>query len=159
MRGFKFSLEKVLRLRRNIQDQVLGEFEIVLGEARLADGQWRSLIQEREAGRAMLREERGKASLDAKRILLLEAGLGRLEEEIRTARKRLEAAEAEVEETRTRLREATQKREMLERLKARHLRRFNTALKAEETKALNEIAVIRFKRNEYESDGIQDRRS
>jgi flagellar export protein FliJ len=148
MRGFKFNLEKVLRLRRNMQEQILGEFKIVLAEARLARSVWVSLIQERREGRALLRKERGSASLDARKVLLLEAGLGRLEEEIRDAEQRLRVAEEEVEAARDRLQEARRKTEMLERLKSRHRKRFDAALRTEEMKELNEIAVLRFKRSE-----------
>lgn len=153
MKRFRFNLEKVLQLRVNLLDQVRAEFKAVLAEAGRLERIWVALKEERREAQILLLKERERPSMEASRILLLQDGLEQIENEITLARGRLDAALKIVEQQRIKLRTAKQGVDMLERIKAKHYKRYQAAALAEEMKQLNEIAVTRFVRNGSGGEG------
>ncbi|MBU0753581.1 MAG: flagellar FliJ family protein [Planctomycetes bacterium] len=147
MKRFRFGLEQVLKLREKLHDQVLGEFRGALAKEQQKKEQWLSLIRERQEAQGLLRKERTKPVMQALRILVLQESLELLEKEIVQARRFHEAARAEVERIRVKLTQSKRGVEMLKRIKARHLKRYQAGIRAEEMKEINEIAVTRFVRN------------
>jgi flagellar FliJ protein len=159
MRRFRFNLEKILSLRIIEEEQVRAEFKSALAAVAGIEGEIANMEGCRRDAEGVLREVRGQTPMDVRGILVYEAGLGRLAVEIQRARGKLKAAEEAAEEVRARLEEATRKRESLEKMKSKHRKRYEADANAEERKALDEVAVTRFLRQDGNEGRDHVRRS
>ncbi|MFH1999849.1 MAG: flagellar export protein FliJ [Planctomycetota bacterium] len=147
MARFRFSLEKVHRLRKSELEQVKIEFQAAADAVQRIEDEITEFLGELEETRSALRKEQEKPRIHVRKLLMLEAGVSHLGRAIQKAKERRSQAVLRVESVRIRLQEAEQKSESLKRIKARNKGRFDTAAKADEMKRLDEIAVTRFVRS------------
>jgi flagellar export protein FliJ len=144
MRRFRFNLEKILDLRAKEEEQIRGEFKAAMAQVRAIEEEMEILENLRRETERDLLKERCQSTMKVARILVYEQGLARLVQEKDRSRQRLVAAEEAAERIRVRLNEAKRRHESLEKMKSRHRRRYDAAVRTEERKTLDEVAVNRF---------------
>ena len=146
MRRFRFSLERVLGLRRREEERVRNELRAVLHALRALEDERDGMEMRKSACEEGLLQERARPIMDVPLILLLQEEGERLTAALARVEERIARARAEADRVRERFREARMRREQLERLKERHRLRHEAAVRAEEMKEINEVAVARFLR-------------
>lgn len=144
MRRFRFSLDRVLNLRRREEEAVRNELRAALAVHRALEKERDDLRARRASCEEGMRAERRRAAMDVPLILLLQEERVRLAAALEAVGERIARARAEADRVRERYRAARVRREQLERLKERHRQRHAAAVRAEEMKAINEVAVGRF---------------
>lgn len=159
MRRFRFSLEKILSLRLREEEQVKSAWKSALAIVNAIEGERREQERIRRDGFRALLMERSAGSMNVQKILVLEAGMDRLVEEIGRTQSRLKDARIAAEQARLLFAEAKRNRERIEKIKERHRRRYEARMRLEEMKGLDEVAKVRFLQKQEEGDPICERRS
>lgn len=146
MARFRFRLEAVRALREQTQQQAQHELarELAAREEQLQalDAATRNVQRARDGGRAA----RGVTST-AHELLQRQAFVERAERNRHAAHAGLTAQEQVVADSRAQLQQASQDREVLERLKRDRLAAHRQAEARKEGAALDEIAIVRFARD------------
>ena len=141
MSAFRFSLEQVLRYRKQLEDQAMQVFAQAV-QAR------DKRLREKEALETAQREARDKlanpAVLEADERWLLAGYVSALSYDIEQARFDLAALEEAVDKARSDLTQKAQERKLLERLKEKQANRHRLAENHREQQNYDDIATIRF---------------
>ena len=159
MKRFRFKLEKILGLRSREEEQARNRWKSALAVVRAIEEERRDQERRRKEGFRALLKERSGSSINVQTILVIEAGMDRLAEEVRKTRDRLEEARRAAEQARLVFAEAKRNRERIEKIKERHRRRYDADARREEMKGLDEVAKVRFLQNQEKRDPICERRS
>lgn len=141
MSAFRFSLEQVLRYRKQLEEQAMLAFSRAVGarDKRLAE----KAEYEAALGEARARLSRA-ADLDADERWLVSAYAAALGHDIERARKDLVALEENVDRSRADLTQKAQDRKLLEKLREKQENRHRLAENHREQQNYDDIATIRF---------------
>ena len=138
---FRFSLEQVLRYRKQLEEQAMLRF----AEATAVRDK---RLREKEACEAAIAETRAKlaraAELDADERWLLTGYLSALTYDLEQAKVDLAALEEQVDRCRADLTQKAQDRKLLEKLKEKQANRHRLAENHKEQQNYDDIATIRY---------------
>lgn len=141
MSVFKFSLEQVLRYRKQLEEQAM---QVFAQAVQVRDNR----LREKEEYEAAIAEARRKltnpALLDADERWLITGYITALAYDIDQARIDLAALEENVSRARTDLTQKAQDKKLLERLKEKQANRHRLAENHKEQQNYDDIATIRF---------------
>jgi flagellar FliJ protein len=141
MAGFRFSLEQVLRYRKQLEEEAMQE----LARARARLEECEAFIRRCEAEIMAQRETMSRPDNLASEARWLVSGyLAGLTRDLDLARERRILCEEEVDRCRAKLVQRAQDTSLLEKLKARQAARFAHAEQLQEQKTYDEIATLRF---------------
>ncbi len=141
----KFKLQTVLDYRQRLEGLAQqAHAEAIAREAQLAA----QLGEKRQGLNALQQEfdERQRQGIDPQEFPLYRNHIGQLKEELQAVIRSWEAAKRAVVEKRTLLCKAGRDKELLERLRQKHLQEQKTLAAQKEAIFLDEIAVQHFKR-------------
>ncbi|MDC7235765.1 MAG: flagellar FliJ family protein [Spirochaetales bacterium] len=132
MKRFQFTLETILELRLEEEQ----EAEMILGKAM---GEW-NLLNDRKRERLAIREK-NKGAFERQGADFLQNGLymARIDQEIRNLEKEMESREEHLEELREKYRAARARREGLDKLKEKRKEEHNEIRKRAEAHALDDL--------------------
>lgn len=141
MSAFRFSLEQVLRYRKQLEDQAMQVFAQAV-QAR------DKRLEEKEECEALVLKARKKladgAVLDADERWLITGYITGLGQDIEQARRDLVTLEGAVDRARADLTLKAQERKLLERLKEKQANRHRLAENHKEQQSYDDTATIRF---------------
>ena len=141
MSAFRFSLEQVLRYRRQLEEQAM----LVLSQAIQARDK---RLQEKSECEAAIAENREKlmdvANLDADERWLISEYIRALGHDLKRIVTDLAALEEDVDRSRAELTRKAQDRKLLEKLKEKQASRHRLAENRREQQSYDDIATIRF---------------
>lgn len=139
MSVFRFSLEQVLRYRKQLEEQAMQVF------AQAVQARDRRLREKEEYEAAILQaRQKAVAGLDAGEIWLVTGYVTALTQDIERARADLAVLEENVDRTRADLTQKAQDRKLLERLKEKQATRHKQAENYKEQQSYDDTATIRF---------------
>ncbi|MFP4167862.1 MAG: flagellar export protein FliJ [Desulfonatronovibrionaceae bacterium] len=142
MPGFNFSLQKVLDLRRQKEEQA--QMALASSQRRLKDKQKEQERLQKELINCE-QEFRSKKTLSRGDIWLWRQYRQRLDAEIRECNGAVRRLESRVERQRRELVDRSKERELLERFKENRKKAFDYEQKKEEQKEFDETATTRYK--------------
>lgn len=143
MKRFLFSLETLLRHRRNLEEKERAQLSRLFAKFKSEVAHLQSLQAKHHETLTELAQKRVDGS-EHDEALLFYPYLDRLRHEMRRSEKRIAQLEQELEAQKTAVIEAKKKKRVLETLRTKKLKQFNAALDKEEQKAIDEIVVTRF---------------
>ena len=141
MSVFRFSLEQVLRYRKQLEEQAMQVFAQAV-QAR--DKRQREKEEYEAESFAARRKLADAASLDADERWLITGYVAALAQDIEQARHDLVTLEENVDRARADLTQKAQERKLLERLKEKQANRHRLAENHKEQQNYDDIATIRF---------------
>lgn len=147
-KGFKFRLQTVLDLANRIQDQKAQLLATAQARRQSVQELLETLIEQQQTKRDELLAAQQSGVLDLQAIQWSLQFLGSLAERTVAQRVALEKADEEVEAARAELMEAAQKVQVLEKLKQKARADYNLRLDREEAKFIDELATVRFVRQD-----------
>ena len=143
MRGFRFSLEKVLEHRKNSEQESARGLVQARDEAESARQAKADLESVREAGRARLAQAHGVGG-SVGHLQNLAYVLGHVDHQIRDADAACQEADENVVESMKSFQHAVRERKTIEGLRERKLDQWRVAEVRDERKAMDEVAMLRF---------------
>lgn len=146
MNAFKFSLEKVHRLRQEEETAKAKGVATAHSDVAGARRAQEDLEAIRDAGRARITTAHGSGSAVG-HLQNLEYVLGRLDEQVDDARSERAAAEEQLGQSIEDYREALQRRKTLDNLRERRLELWRQHQKRLEQAVNDEVAILRHGRN------------
>lgn len=141
MSAFKFSLEQVLRYRRQLEEQAM---QVVAQAVRRRDRRLREKEECETAARHYREKLVNVALLDAQERWLISEYVTALAFDIEKARQDLALLEEEVDNARVDLTRKAQEKKLLERLKEKQATRHKKAEFLKEQQEYDDTATIRF---------------
>jgi flagellar FliJ protein len=135
MRAFRFSLEKVLELRKYREQEAEIELGRAIGALSHIENRIRTVAEDRRRAAA----ERFSPDNDTLKILKYDQYIGRLDQERDTLLEAAAKAELVVEEKRSRYLESARDRKVLDKLREKQEKEYRKKMFAEETKALDDM--------------------
>ena len=152
MKRFRFRLQKVLDLRAAVEKEKAGK----LAEARRNAAEARrardDLESVRNAGREVLTSSHGSGG-SVGHLLNLEYVLEKMESYLAEADAACAAADEDVESTLKEYHEASQERRTLDQLREKRLEVWKKEANRQEQKAIDEVAITRFGRDQAAAMG------
>lgn len=153
MKAFAFSLDPVLRYRRQVEEDRQRVFSLAHRAVREQEMAIVRLLGDLEKAKTEMRGIEA-AAFSIREIAAQQRHIRGLELRLARAREALPPLLARSADARAALLQATKDREAIERLRARRLREWNYAASVEEQKTLDEIALGVVRRTMSEVDDL-----
>jgi flagellar export protein FliJ len=148
MSAFKFSLQQVLDLREQHQQQVAIKLSNAQAEAAEARDAQRVLEEIRHAGAEALQTAHGGEDSTVGQLRTLAYVIEQLNHRVIDAQERVEATTHIVDQARAELSAALQARQVLTRLRDRHFAGWRAQADGDAIREMDEVALVRHVRGE-----------
>jgi len=150
MRAFRFRLERVLQLRRQMEEAKRRELSIMLFDLRQLEAKLHSLGRDLESCKKEMAQELEQEELSLARIEVFASYLRRITTSIEAQRELVAELHKKIESKKDELLEAIKERKTMESVKARRRDEHEKECAREEMKFLDEIAGARFSPTQQE---------
>ena len=140
MRAFRFRLERVLQLRRQMEDEKRRELSIMLFDLRQLEAKLHSLQQDLESCKRQMTNDLELEELSIARIEVFASYLKRIASSIEAQRELISELHKKIESKRNELLEAIKERKAMESVKAKRLAEHEKERIRDEMKFLDEVA-------------------
>jgi len=148
MKRFAFGLETLLRHRRNLEEKQRIELSRLHSQRQSQLDRRKELLDRQEDALAELTEKRLDDTADHEEIHWFYPYLGRLQSEISMCEKRIVQLEEAIEVQKTTVIQVSKDRKVLDKLKSKQEKEFNTVLEKREQKTIDELVTVQFTRKE-----------
>jgi len=142
MRAFRFRLERVLQLRRQMEDEKRRGLSIMLFELRQLEARLHSLRRDLESCKAEMATDLEQEEVSMARIEVFASYLKRITSSIEEQRELITELHKKIESKKSELLDAIKERKAMESVKARRRTEHDKECAREEMKFLDEIAGI-----------------
>lgn len=142
MRAFRFRLERVLQLRRQMEEEKRRELSIMLFDLRQLEAKLHSLQRDLESCKTEMMTDLEQEELSMARIEVFASYLKRITSSIEEQRELITELHKKIESKKNELLEAIKERKAMESVKARRRTEHDKECAREEMKFLDEIAGI-----------------
>ncbi|MCD6326248.1 flagellar export protein FliJ [bacterium] len=139
MKAFRFRMEKVLQLRRQIEDEKKRELSILLFDLRQQEARLHSLERELEECKADLMSDLQEREISVPRLMVFAAYMERRTLDIKSQQERILELHKTIEAKRKELMEAMQNRMSMERVRAQRQAEYRADALREEINFLDEV--------------------
>ena len=148
MKRFVFTLETLLRHRRNLEEKQRIELSRLYSQRQSQLDRRKELLDRQEDALTELAEKRLAGTADHREMHWFYPYLDRLQSEIRVCAKRIVQLEEAIEAQRTAVVQASKDKKVLDKLKSRQEKQFNTELDKHEQKTIDELTTVQFAHKE-----------
>ena len=142
MRAFRFRLERVLQLRRQMEEEKRRELSIMLFDLRQLEARLHSLQRDLESCKTEMATDLEQEELSMARIEVFASYLKRITSFIEEQRELISELHKKIESKKNELLDAIKERKAMESVKARRRAEHDKECAREEMKFLDEIAGI-----------------
>ncbi len=140
MRAFKFRLERVLQLRRQMEDEKRRELSVILFDLRQLEAKLHSLQHDLESCKRQMTNDLEQEELSIARIEVFASYLKRIVSSIEVQRELISELHKKIESKRNELLESIKERKAMESVKAKRFAEHEKERIRDEMKFLDEVA-------------------
>jgi flagellar protein FliJ len=148
MKRFAFTLETLLRHRRNLEEKQRIELYRLYSQRQSQLDRRKELLDRQEDALTELAEKRMAVTTDHEEMHWFYPYLDRLQSEISVCAKRIVQLEEAIEAQRTVVVQASKDKKVLDKLKSRQEKEFNSELEKREQKTIDELVTVQFAHKE-----------